>query len=166
MIILYNAISSDGYIAAGDGTEDFIPYDAWYDFVELCGHYDLVVMGKNSYSAIQGYESKERELFEKLLIKKLIVSRDENFIPKKGYGVVKSTKEVLLSGKKILLSSGPSLNDVFLEKKLIDKIILNILPVEVREGVKQFNKKQPKMILKSEEHLHEGRILRTYDVIN
>ena len=165
MITLYNAISSDGYIAGENGNEDFIPSDVWYDFIELCGHYDAVVMGKNSYLAIQNYEPNERDLFEKLLIKKIVLSRDEKFILKSGYVRAKSIKEVLSLGKNILLSSGPSLNDVFLKEKAIDKIILNIIPVGLESGIKEFNVGKPKMVFESEKIIREGSVLRTYKVV-
>lgn len=165
MITLYNAISSDGFIAEKDGNEDFIPYDAWYDFIELCGHYDAVVMGKNSYNSIQNYDVQEMELFEKLSIKKVVVSSDKRLILKNGYNLASTIKEALSFGKNILLASGPTLNDVFLKNKLIDVVILNVMPVEIHDGIKQFDKKEPEIALTSEKHLHEGRVLRTYNVV-
>lgn len=164
MITLYNAVSEDGYINEADGSENFITYDVWHEFLELCADYDVFAMGKNSYQAIQDYEIKEKELFEKLSIKKVVISRDNKFFSRNGYEVIRSVSELSRLGKNILLSSGPALNDVLLKEKLIDKIILNFIPVKVQGGLKQFSTEQPKMILEYEKNLQEGRVLRTYNV--
>ncbi len=165
MITLYNAVSKDGYINEVNGSEDFVPYEVWHEFLELCTAYDVFAMGKNSYQAIQEYEPEERRLFESLPIKKVVISRDGNFTPQKGYEIIRSVSELPKLGKNILLSSGPSLNDVFLKEKLIDKIILNVIPVKVVSGLKQFSSKEPNMILKSEKNTQEGRVLCSYDVV-
>src|SRR5438128_2564464 len=108
MITLYNAISSDGFIARLDGSEDFISYEIWHDLIDLCKNYDAVVVGKNSYNAIQGYDENEKELFEKLPIKKVVISRDKKFIPKSGYIISRSIDDAVLQGGNILLMSGPT----------------------------------------------------------
>ena len=165
MITLYNAISTNGYINEADGSEDFIPYEVWHEFLELCTAYDVIAVGKNSYQVIQDYEPKEREFFEKLPIKKVVISRDSKFHPKKGYEVIRSVSKLSQLGKNILVSSGPALNDVFLKEKLIDKIIFNCIPIKVNGGLKQFSTEQPKMILESEKLLKGGRMLRSYNVV-
>lgn len=138
MLTLYNAISSDGFIARKNGDEDFIPEEVWGDFLELCTKYNALIMGKNAYGAIQAYEKELVEPFEKLGIKKVVVTRDKNFKPKNGYAVLHSLKEAATLHPNILLSSGPKLNTAFLKEKLIDRIILNKLPVTIGEGIPQF----------------------------
>ena len=81
MLTLYNVISSDGFIAAKDGGEDFIPDEVWGDFLELCAKYDALILGKNAYAAIQSFGKELVEPFEKLSIKKIVVTRDKNFKP-------------------------------------------------------------------------------------
>ena len=138
MLTLYNVLSSDGFIAAKDGGEDFIPDEVWGDFLELCTKYDALILGKNAYTAIQSFGKDLVEPFEKLSIKKIVVTRDKNFKPKKGYVVMSSLREIATLHPNILLSSGPKLNTAFLKEKLIDRIILNKLPVAVGEGIPQF----------------------------
>src|SRR6185503_16371911 len=131
MITLYNAISSDGFIARIDGNEDFIPDEVWNDFLEICNAYDVIVMGSRSYTAMQKYELEEIRTFEQLHIKKVVISRDTNFKVKEGYVLLHSTDEVKNFGKNILLCSGPALNTVFLNEKRIDKIIHNKVFIEI-----------------------------------
>lgn len=46
MLTSYNVISSDGFIAQTDGSEDFIPDEVWGDFLEFLGEYDALLIGK------------------------------------------------------------------------------------------------------------------------
>jgi dihydrofolate reductase len=140
MITLYNVISADGFIARKDGSEDFIPDEVWNDFLDLCHEYEAVVMGSRTHEALQKYDPLLLKAFESIFIKKIVVSRDENFSPKEGYIKMSSPQEVASLGLYTLLTSGPSLNTVFLEEKLIDKVILNKLPNAIGEGLKQFEK--------------------------
>lgn len=138
MITLYNVVSSDGFIAQEDGSEDFIPDEVWNDFLELCDQFDTLIIGKNTYLAIQSFGKELVEPFESTDIRKIVITRDESFIPKDTYRKVNSIHDALEMGSNILLSSGPSLNTAFLKKHLIDQIILNRLSVTLGIGIPQF----------------------------
>ncbi len=150
MVTLYNAISADGFISRLDDSEDFIPDELWSDFLNLCRQCDVVVMGRRTYEVIQSYEPGLVRSFGELKIKKVVVSKNEEFVPKLGYVKVGSPEEAVEQGKKILLSSGPTLNTDFYKLGLIDKVIFNVVPVEVVEGVPVFNL-EPELVLESEE---------------
>lgn len=157
MLTLYNVISSDGFIARKNGDEDFIPEEVWGDFLELCTKYDALIMGKNAYGAIQAYEKELVEPFENLRIKKIVVTRDKNFKPKNGYTVVNSLREAAALHPNILLCSGPKLNTAFLNEKLIDRVILNKLPVAIGEGTPQFEEGvHPRLIPVPESDMDKG----------
>ncbi len=159
MVTLYNAVSSDGFIATKDGKEDFIPDSFWNDFVNQCKEYDVVVMGRKTYEAIQEYGKEYISGFESLPIKKVIVSTTPTFNPKEGYVKVSTPQEALKLGTHILLSSGPTLNTAFYNSGNIDKVILNTVPIELGEGIPVFNI-QPKLELVSEENK-----IKVYNVI-
>ncbi len=168
MLALYNVISSDGFIAAKDGNEDFIPDEVWGDFLKLCAKYDALILGKNAYTAIQSFGKELVEPFEKLSIKKIIVTRDKNFKPPKGYSVVNSLREAATLYPNMLLCSGPKLNTAFLKEKLIDRIILNKLPVAIGEGIPQFEEGvYPKLtaIPKLNINKANGRMLAFYKIV-
>lgn len=164
MITLYNAASSDGFIARKDGSEDFIPDVVWDDFIELSKQFDVLVMGKNTYQILQNYESEELEKLECLPIKKVVVSTEIGIELKNGYTFMNNISETHTLGKNILLSSGPSLNTAFLKEGLIDKVILNIVPTKIHDGIREFNNVTPKLVLNSKEE-RLGRTLYTYDVL-
>lgn len=137
MVTLYNVISSDGFIARKDGSEDFIPDDLWQEFLTLCGQYDVLVLGKGAYDAIQKYDAESIEAFEALPIKKIVVSRSSESI-KSGYVLVHSPQEAFADGGNLLVCSGPTLNTSILEQNLADKIILRKLDVAIGEGIEPF----------------------------
>lgn len=167
MLTLYNVISSDGFVAEENGSEDFIPDEVWNDFLELCEAYDTLIIGKNTYAAIQSFGNKLIEPFENTNIRKVIITRDEDFIPKAMYEKAYSIDEALEMGSNILLSSGPSLNTAFLKEKLIDQIILNRLPVAINRGIPQFETDITPLLIPLPEPTKEtrgGRKLESYAV--
>lgn len=163
MVTSYNVISSDGFIARPDGSEDFIPDEVWDDFLDICRNYDTVVIGRKTYETIQGYPKEMVKDFEDLNIKKIIVTSNDKFIPKYGYLVANSPKDALLEGQDILLTSGPSLNSSALSEGLIDKVILNILPEKIGFGIKVFDT-NPKLTLLSAVNKTGNRKLCTYSI--
>ena len=168
MLTLYNVLSSDGFIATKDGGEDFIPDEVWGDFLELCTKHDAIILGKNAYTAIQSFDKELVAPFEKLSIHKIIVTRDKSFKPKNGYSVINSLREAATLYPNMLLSSGPGLNTAFLNEKLIDRIILNKLPVKIGEGITQFEQGvSPKLTATPELNINKanGRMLAFYKVI-
>ena len=161
MLTLYNVVSQDGFIAREDGDEDFIPDDLWTDFIDLCKKNDAVIMGRKTYEAIQKYPEDLLRDFEALNIKRAIVTRGTGLKANEKYLVVNSPEEAAALGQNILLSSGPNLNQAFLEKNLVDRIILNILPEKIGSGIKVFSN-PPALSLISEENFADGRKRRVY----
>ena len=50
------ASSLDGFIAARDGSYDWIPMDPDIDFPALFAQFDTLVMGRKTYEVMQAYE--------------------------------------------------------------------------------------------------------------
>ncbi len=138
MITTYNTISNNGYIAREDGNEDFIPDEAWDDFIEECGKHDAIVLGRKSYEAVQGYDPKLIQTFEELPIKKVILTTNRKYKPKSQYQVTHSLQDAAKMGFNLLVSSGPSVNLPLLKKGLIDKIVFDVLPESIPSGIKPF----------------------------
>lgn len=163
MVTSYNVISSDGFIATPDGSEDFIPDEVWDDFMDVCRNYDTVVMGRKTYETIQAYPIYMVKDFEDLNIKKIIVTSNDKFIPKYGYLIAHSPKDAFLEGQHILLTSGPTLNSSALSEGLIDTVILNILPEKIGSGIKVFDT-NPRLTLLSTVNKPGNRKLCTYSI--
>jgi len=140
MLTLYNVISADGFIAIADGSEDFIPDEMWVGFIDLCKQYGSFITGRKTYDAIQKYDERLLKTLEELPIKRIVVSNDMQFKPKKEYVVVNSLEGVIALAPNGLVSSGPILNNSILKAGLVDKIILRELPVRVGNGIPAFDK--------------------------
>ena len=137
MVTLYNVISKDGFIARKDGSEDFIPNDLWSKTLEVYKKYNTLVMGRKTYDVLQSYTPELLEPFEQLSIRKIVVSEDESFQPKPGYEVVHSLEDAIHESN-TLVSSGPTVNTYLLKKGLIKEVLLHVIPVNIDEGIPQF----------------------------
>lgn len=158
MVTLYSVISEDGYIAAKDGSEHFIPDALWPTTLKLIGRYDVLVMGRKTYEAIQQYPPELLEPFEKLPIKKVVVTTHKDFHPRLRYTVAHSPEDALALGKNVLVSSGLTFNNVLLKNNLVNKIIFHKIPVKIGEGMRPFEVSFEKtLILESEVEL-DGRV--------
>jgi dihydrofolate reductase len=164
MITLYNVVSSDGFIARLDGSEDFIPDEVWDDFLDICKSYDTIVMGRKTYETIQAYPKEMIEKFEHQGIKKIIVTNNQKFVSKPEYTISHSPKEAFSLGRNVLLTSGPTLNSSVLKENLIDKVILNTLPSKIGTGIKIFDT-SPRLSLISTVEKPGNRKLYLYNII-
>lgn len=143
MTTLYNVISQDGFIARTDGSEDFIPDNLWQNFLDICLEYKTVIMGRKTYDTIQTYDESPKRSFEKLPIRKIVVSGNPNFHPKEGYIVAHTPEEAVAIAPNTLVSSGPILNNYLLEHRLVEKIILHEVPISIVEGIRPFKDMSP-----------------------
>ena len=139
MITLYNVTSEDGFISTKEGSERFIPDYVWEDFLELLDKYDVLVFGINTYNSLQWYTKKLRIPFEKLPIRKIVLTRDVDFVPIKGYKVIHSLDDISTLIGNILVTGGPNLNTPLLKTGLVHKIIINKVQATIGEGIPQFN---------------------------
>lgn len=140
MVTLYNVISADGFIARTNGSEDFIPDSFWPHTLKTLKKYDCILIGRNTYDTIQGYEEDMRNSFDNLSTRKFVVTTDKNFHPKDGYEVISSPEEVIKLDINIVVTSGPILNNYLIGKKLVDRIIYHEVPISIGDGIKPYNK--------------------------
>src|SRR3989338_8563824 len=140
MLTLYNVISSDGFIARNDGSEDFIPDNLWPNFLDLCRKYGTLIMGRKTYDAVQQYGKEFYQSLEELPIRKIVISGNRSFRPKKGYIVAYAPKDALAIAPDALVSSGPTLNNFLLKNCLGQKIILHEVPTAIGEGIRPFDR--------------------------
>ncbi|KKU52862.1 MAG: hypothetical protein A3H69_02075 [Candidatus Sungbacteria bacterium RIFCSPLOWO2_02_FULL_47_9] len=146
MVTLYNVTSSDGFIARKDGSEDFIPDNLWVNFLNLCKEYGTIIMGRKTYDTIQKYDQEILAPFEKLPIRKIVVTANPKFFPKQGYIVARSPEDAVLLAPNALVSSGPTLNDYFLKNGFVKKIIIHQVSIAIEEGIKPFEQNNATLV--------------------
>ena len=153
-VTLYNVISEDGFIASKDRKEDFIPDQLWSSFINICNEYDVLIWGKNTYIAFKAYDESLIEQLISLPIKKVILTRDTDFVPESPFKVIHTIDEIPQFGNDILISGSAVLNDLFVEQNMVNNVVVNVVPVSLGEGIPQFSVK-PELILVSEKPYDE-----------
>lgn len=137
-IKLFIACSLDGYIAKEDGSVGWLPentdsgYEKFYDSI------DTILMGKKTYEQILTfgkYPYKDKKSF--------VFSRNPN--QKKDENVEFTsevegfTKELVSSsGKDIWLVGGSDVASIFFNLKLVDELILSVIPIILGKGIPLF----------------------------
>lgn len=147
MVTLYNVVSKDWFIADKNGSEDFIPNELWPTTLEIFQRFDSLVMGRKTYETLQSYGKELLKPFEKLAIKKVVISRNENLDLTSGYAVADTAENALTSGRNVLVSSGPTLNNYLLEKKLVDRVLLHQVPATLGEGIPVFEPRYRNLLI-------------------
>lgn len=145
-IILYIAISLDGYIATKDDGLDWLinfpndeetdyGYDQFYEKVST------IIMGKSTYRVIQ---SMGDEWIYTTCDSHIVTSEAEETDPKRNIHFITSNLEEKINqlrqqeGKAIWLMGGGQLVAKFLELGLVDTMIITTMPTLLGDGIPLF----------------------------
>lgn len=147
-VILYIAMSLDGFIAKKDGSVNWLDKfnnsgeDMGYnDFIKSI---DVVVMGNTTYQQILGFDCDYPYKNQKgFVFSNKKTGKDKNVTFVSG-----DIKEVVdkLEGN-IWLVGGANLVNQFIESNLIDEFIIFTMPVLLGEGIRLFEEKNKELQL-------------------
>ena len=159
-VILYMAISSDGYIA---GPNDETPWsDAeWKAFREFVKSCDCVLLGSRTYEIMR----KNNEFIDGPQY--LVVTSNESLDTGDFQKItIKAAGDMPKVGKVGVIGGG-ELNGRLADLGIFDEVILDVEPIELHSGKKLFGNHQPlNMKLISESVLSNGvTIQKHYQVI-
>ncbi len=149
--ILYIAMSLDGYIATKSGSVDWlidIPgYDFYDTFIENIG---VVVMGRKSYEMILSFGIEWPYKFARSYVLTHSNKFEDTDLVKFTSIPVEELVEQLASEtkKNIWILGGGEVVREFLESKLIDEVIIGVMPVLLGEGIPLFREVTYKTELK------------------
>ncbi len=136
-VIVYIATSLDGYIAREDGSIDWLPESAESGYDSFYKSVDTVVMGKTTYEQVltfgeYQYKDKKSFVFTRTSQKKdgnvEFVSDVEKFV-KDGFPG---------AGEDVWLVGGAQIIAAFLKQKVVNEIIVTIIPVLLGKGISLF----------------------------
>ena len=128
------AISLDGFIADSDGGYDWIIMDPEIDFGEMSSRFDTLVMGRKTFELTQTHpEPTFPEMKHFVISKTLEQTTDNTVVSEDCEAIIRNLKSE--AGKDIWLFGGGQLFGSMLEKKLVDRIEVAIIPVLVGEGI-------------------------------
>lgn len=166
-VILYMAMSVNGFIAQKNGDEDFLSDRNWKTFSQLAKKFGCFAAGRNTYEKVQKWKEFN---FSNIDAKKIIVS-SQKFSLQKGFTLAHSPEEAValakqLGYKNLLLVGGSNLNQSFIKANLIDEIILNVEPTLIGDGIRLFakGKFEQQLQIKSIREIAEGIIQLQYIV--
>ncbi|MPQ44388.1 dihydrofolate reductase family protein [Clostridium tarantellae] len=155
-VILYIAMSLDGYIARENGAIDWLLGDgsepeADYGYADFYRSIDTVIIGRKTYDQIVNelspnkwvYKGKKSYVFTNSDYKR---NDDVEFIKEDVCDFVNKLKEK--KGKDIWILGGSSLADRLIKENLIDDYIISIMPTILGNGIQLFNKNNPEIKLK------------------
>lgn len=135
------AASLDGFIAAEDGSYDWIPMDPAIDFGALFARFDTLVMGRKTFETMQAYDGgvdemgvygKETYVFSTTLDQ----AAHPNITVVRGdvAGVIATVRDV--PGRKdIWLFGGGDLFRQCIDLGLVDTVEVAIVPVMLGSGI-------------------------------
>jgi dihydrofolate reductase len=143
-VILYIAISADGFIARENGDVDWLPQptDASDDndehgYKALMARISIIVMGSKSYQQILGFGDwgwgdKTTYVFTS---QPLTTERNDIFFVHDDVKSFMKKIEKGMPGKEIWLLGGAELIRSFAKEKLIDECVITVIPVNIGTGI-------------------------------
>lgn len=148
-VIVYIAVSLDGYIAQEDGNID------WLSMVEVPGEdygyatfyetIDTVVMGRKTYEKVLSfgipYPHSQKQNY--IISKTLCGSTNQSIVFFNGDVKTLVTDLKQQDGKNIFIDGGAQLVQSLLKEKLIDNIIISTIPILLGCGIRLFNGELP-----------------------
>jgi len=135
------AMSLNGIIARSNGDEDFLSVVDWENFSELTEKTGCLITSRKTYENVKNWNDKS---FDDINAIKIVVSK-KSLKLNESYLLVNSPEQAIkeakrLSYKEVIISAGPDLIKSFMDKNLIDEIIINIDPVLVGKGIELLKK--------------------------
>jgi dihydrofolate reductase len=148
-VVVYIAVSLDGYIAQEDGNID------WLSMVEVPGEdygyatfyetIDTVVMGRKTYEKVLSfgipYPHSQKQNY--IISKTLCGSTNQSIVFFNGDVKTLVTDLKQQDGKNIFIDGGAQLVQSLLKEKLIDNIIISTIPILLGCGIRLFNGELP-----------------------
>lgn len=171
-LILYIACSLDGYIAKPNDDLSFLKIvesvGEDYGYEDFIKNVDTVIVGRRTYDWLinQGYDFPHADK------ESYIITRQEK--PQEGnltfYNgdlsiLVKQLKQK--SGQQIFCDGGAEIVTLLLGEKLIDEIILSVVPVLIGDGIRLFKDQRPeqKLQLLSTKSYDSGLVQLHYSLL-
>ncbi len=165
-VILYMAITVNGFIAKEDDDASFISKEEWDSYSAMVRTAGNVILGHRTYDII----TKQPEFKEFENVKVVIVS-NKSFEPLgKKHSIAGSPKEALglLSNfENVVVAGGAILNGSFLKDDLVDEIYLDIEPIILSQGISLVNGSdfEKRLKLLGTKKIAENEIQLHYQVI-
>ncbi len=166
-VILYMAISANGYIAKEDDDTSWISTVEWNSYAAIIKKAGCLVVGHRTYDIL----TKQPEFEELGKIKIIIVSTNDFKTLNQNHHIAKNCNEaigLLTDFEEIIVAGGGILNSSFMKAGLVDEIYLDIEPIVFGKGIQLFENAdfEVKLELIESNKLSNNEIQLHYKVIN
>lgn len=168
-VVLFIASSLDGYIARPSGDIDWLFTDQDYGYSEFFASVDTVLMGRKTYEQVLTFGEYPYQG-----VKSYIFTKNPHFRPDDNVELVKEDAKNFVDdlrqadGKNIWLVGGSQLTHEFMNRNLVDELILSIHPTILGEGIPLFvNPTSPQSLnLVKCQSYNSGLVQLSYDVVH
>lgn len=157
-VVLYIAMSLDGFIADKNGGVSWLVGETKDDhtssYDEFIKSVDTIIMGQNSYNQITTELSPDNWVYEGMMT---YVMTNRNMKSRKGIEFTNESIIDLISriranssndSKDIWLCGGADVVNQFMEKDLIDRYHITVIPTILGAGIRLFKKLDQPLLLK------------------
>ena len=134
------AMSLDGFIAAKDGSYDWIPMDPEIDFGALFAQFDTLVMGRKTYEVMQAYDGgiDEKGVYgkETFVFSRTLKPEDHPAVTVVAGDLAATVAELKARpGKDVWLFGGGNLFRQLADAGLVDTVEVAVIPILLGEGI-------------------------------
>lgn len=167
MVTIYNAISLDGFIATKDDNTDWVK--DWDEYEAILKDSDAIIYGRRTYDDMIAAET-----FPLADIKNYVYTST----PEKYETISEATftnvspleliESIRSSGaEKIIIGGGGQTNATFLMSGVVDRVIVDLHPILLGDGIRLFNNLEGLIELKvrSQKMISNGLLQIEYDVV-
>ncbi|HRW75277.1 MAG: dihydrofolate reductase [Lewinellaceae bacterium] len=138
-MILYTAISLDGYIAGPQGEIDWLYSDDDYGYYDFYETIDTLLMGRTTYDFIAQFSPyPHADRMNYVFTRTLTAAPSDHLRFVAGDPVEFARTLKAEEGKPIWLVGGGQINAILFEAGLVDEIILSIHPTILGRGIHLF----------------------------
>ena len=137
-VILYMAISANGYIAKENDNVEWLSEESWKSYQNMTKAIHCSVIGRKTYDLMPTEEFLEGCLY-------IILTNQKGLKPKNPTAIFVSTPQeaIKLAQEKgfsrVLVAGGSTINRSFMEQKLIDEVYLDVEPTIFGKGIPLFH---------------------------
>ena len=138
-VILYLAMSVNGYIAGKNDEVDWLYSGSWDEYFKIVKQSDVVVVGRRTYEIMPPEEFQKECEYYVFTTQKNITKKASNIFftsenPKDFVDRMEKSGKV----EQIMIAGGAKLNISFLKNNLIDEIYLDVEPIILGNGISLF----------------------------
>ena len=165
-VILYMAITPNGFIAKNNDDTSWISQQEWNSYSQIVQRAGNLVVGHRTYDIL----TKQPEFSELKDVQLVVVAQEDFQTLAQNHLVAHSPKEALKllnDFEQVVVAGGGTLNVSFVEENLIDEIFIDIEPIIFGKGIPLFRDKDFERNLKlvGQKKISENEIQLHYEVL-